>query len=1196
MKKLIWGFTVILILVVGTLLVGPSLIDWNSYKGDVAKKVKALTGRDLKIEGDVQISLFPAPAVIANDVSLSNMAGAATPNMITLQRAEVRIAMGPLLAGQVKVETVRLIKPVIELELLADGRQNWNIQPPVEAASSKSVDEAATPAPSVGSGGTKSSAPAVVLDDFTIVDGALTYRDSALGTIEQVAGLNAHIEAASLAGPFQSTGDLTLRKIPLTYEVTVGEVIQERTLPMNLKLGVGAGDSSLHIGGTILGLSDAPKFKGSIKGEGKNLGLLIEAVTRTPTPPALAQLFSVEGNVAASIHGGQITDLSMQLADSRVEGDIAVEMSKIPRFSVSLTAGRFDLDKWLNVPNKTQTTPAQTAKSPEPVALAVPQKGKTTTQTPVKPAGGVVIPANMGGSVIVSLEALVYRGEVISDVLINTELADGAAHLRQFSAQFPGGSDIAMAGILTSPEGRPVFSGNIETTTNDLRKVINWVGAEIPDVPADRLRKFGITSDINLSPEQLQLQNISVQFDSSRLTGAATIALRERLAFGVNLTLDQINADAYMPVAAASEVQKPEGAVDIEKSATAESAAQADPKTAQSAAAANPFKGLTALAGFDANVLLTIKRLGLQGETLQNVAVDTTLYDGNLDIRKMNVGQVAGASLSTSGKITGLRDIPSAEGLRVQLKTKDLAPLARLAGQSLSFDVGNLGATSVDMTANGSFLKPKIDASLKTAGADIDAKGVVSLLPVGDMFDLGIQIVHPDLIRLLRTFGVAYQPSGKIGAVNVTSQISGNPQNIVFNKLSGTVGTINFGGSGAVALAGVKPKITADLKTGALALDPFLPVTQKASLEDGLWQALKRRPVVWPGPDVNQYPRPIINIASQARWPEDPIDLSMLNSLDADIILKAPIIAVSKYLFEKIDVSAELKNGTLNTRKLEGILFGGKLQGNAQVSAQDNNKIATNFSISNIQIADALQSVTGTATASGELDANMDVTASGNSVFALVSSLAGTGGFSMQDVDATAGGKGSVFAGVYNLLTSLNRLGSNRSGNKSDVSGTFQIAKGVARSSDLKLASALGNGTAKGAVDLAGWKLDMKGQIELQQSALTQILQAKLRKGASPVGFSLSGPLDAPDVSIDTGALLGGGLPIPGADTLFNKAPKGIGNVLKGLLGGGSAPATSTETPPSQDGDTPPPARSTEQQQAPAQKITPEDLLKKLFK
>ncbi|MGY9062570.1 MAG: AsmA family protein, partial [Rhodospirillales bacterium] len=129
MKKIVWGLSIVVLIIVGVIVVGPSIIDWNAYKDDVSQKVKVLTGRDLKISGDVQVTLFPAPTIIANDVSFSNMQGAATETMVKLERAEVRIALRTLLVGQIKVETVRLIKPIIELELAADGRKNWEIKP-----------------------------------------------------------------------------------------------------------------------------------------------------------------------------------------------------------------------------------------------------------------------------------------------------------------------------------------------------------------------------------------------------------------------------------------------------------------------------------------------------------------------------------------------------------------------------------------------------------------------------------------------------------------------------------------------------------------------------------------------------------------------------------------------------------------------------------------------------------------------------------------------------------------------------------------------------------------------------------------------------------------------------------------------------------------------------------------------------------
>lgn len=1190
MKKIFWGFTIILLLILGTAVVGPSMIDWNRYKGEVTQQAKIYTGRDLKILGDVQVSLFPAPAIIANDVSFSNLPGAATTEMIKLQRAEVRIALSPLLAGQIKVETVRLIKPVIELELLADGRQNWNFETPKpDAPAQPSADK-----PAASAASSPKSEPTVVLDDFTIVDGALTYRDSKAGTIEKIEGLNARIEAASLLGPFQSKGSLKLRQIPLTYDITVGEVIKERTLPLNMRFGVGAGDTSLQIGGTLLSLSENPKFKGTLKGEGKNLSLLIEAITRTPAPPALAQLFSVEANISASQDGGELTGLQMRLADSRVEGDVAFEVAETPRFSVSLTAGRFDLDKWLSgasaptEPTKTETDTTSKAATKKAVAA-----------TPSSPAvaGGVEIPNNISGSVIVSVEALVYRGEAINDVLITTELADGIVQLSQFSAQFPGGSDIAMSGLLSSPGGKPNFSGAIEATTNDLRQVTKWLGVALPGVPADRLRKIEFSSDVTLTPGDVQLQNIDLKFDSTRVTGATTVALRSRPAFGLNLTVDQIEVDAYFdksvkPVASATKK------IESEKNSESQSKGA---KSTQKPVSENPFKGLAALGSFDANAVLTVKRLGWQGDALSNVVLDATLYDGSLDIRKMNVGRFAGASVATTGQINNLRDIPVLKNLHVVAKAKNLTPLVRYAGLKLPFNAKGLGASTVDIRANGSVLKPKIKAAIETAGATVSASGNVSMLPVGDLFDLAIKVSHPDLPRLLRTLGVKYRPAGNLGALVLSTQASGKPTHLKFKQMSGKLGKLAYSGTASLNLENERPIVSADLHTGALILDMFLPAAQNAALEGILWGALKRRPVVWPGPDATPQSPSLVRIATKGRWPTDPIDLSVLNSFDANFALKAPLVAYSKYLFDNVQVGANIKNGTLKTERLMAGVFGGKLDGIAEISTVRSNQFASTFSLIGINIADALKSLTGKATASGRLNANLDVIASGKSVADIVSSLAGTGAFTMKDVDVTAGSKGSAFAGVYNLLTSLNRLGSSRSGNNADVAGTFQIARGIAKTNDFKLASALGNGSATGTVDLPGWKLNMKGQIELQQSALTQILQAKLRRGASPVGFSLSGPLDAPDVNIDTGALLGGSLPIPGADALLNKAPKGIGKLLRGLLGGGSSP-----TPPAPSGSaggsvspggaTPPPARSTGQQPAPSQKFRPEDLLKQLFK
>jgi hypothetical protein len=231
------------------------------------------------------------------------------------------------------------------------------------------------------------------------------------------------------------------------------------------------------------------------------------------------------------------------------------------------------------------------------------------------------------------------------------------------------------------------------------------------------------------------------------------------------------------------------------------------------------------------------------------------------------------------------------------------------------------------------------------------------------------------------------------------------------------------------------------------------------------------------------------------------------------------------------------------------------------------------------------------------VDFALDVTSGGRSVAAIIQALNGRGNFALSNMDVRKATKGSLISGLLGLFTSLNKLGGKSGSNKGSVNASFDIKRGIATTSDLKLASSFGNGVAAGNINLPRWTIDLNGEILLAESFLTRLLKAKVRESRNAVPFSITGSLEAPNVKVDTNAALGAGIPIPGADALLNKAPKGVGNILRGILGGGSQPQSS---PPSTSGssqpppsNTPPPPPSDQQQ---PQQINPQNLLKQLFK
>ncbi|MDA0998752.1 MAG: AsmA family protein, partial [Proteobacteria bacterium] len=159
MKKVLWGAGALILTLAALVLIAPNLVDWNSYKPEIAAQVHKYTGRDLTIGGAIGMKVFPKPTLIVGDVGFGNLPGGRTKDMVRLKSVEVRIALAPLLGGNIQVETVRLVEPKISLEVMADGRANWDIKP-VGSSEAGTKKETSAPA-SVGA-----PAAAIAVDNF----------------------------------------------------------------------------------------------------------------------------------------------------------------------------------------------------------------------------------------------------------------------------------------------------------------------------------------------------------------------------------------------------------------------------------------------------------------------------------------------------------------------------------------------------------------------------------------------------------------------------------------------------------------------------------------------------------------------------------------------------------------------------------------------------------------------------------------------------------------------------------------------------------------------------------------------------------------------------------------------------------------------------------------------------------------------
>lgn len=1183
MKKVLWGIGGLLVAVVVFVLVAPNFVDWNGYKGTITDRAMSATGRNLEILGDIKISVFPAPMVRAENVRIANVEGAATSDMMTLRSLEVRVALLPLLSGTVQVNSIRLVDPVINIEKMEGGKTNLVFTPQGQGPAAGSSPEANVPSAAAGSENSN-GAGAIRIDDLVIENGTLVYRDGPAGTVERVEKLNSRFAAASLNGPMETDGTAVVRGFPISFDVSMGNIVHGRTVPVSVEVGVAPGDVTARLSGSVASLTDAPRFKGKLTVKGTDLGSFVEGMSSGASlPPMLKRPFGLSADIQANQNSAEVTAIDLNLADLKGTGKLTAKLAETIDANLELSIGRLDLDALIAAAAATSAAAVKANTTSD--TSAVPPKATAVTG-PKKAASAIEIPKNINATLDVNVEAITFRKSLIRQGRLSAELASGEVTLNQLSALLPGGSDFAVFGFATvGPDGL-AFEGNVDMTANDLRAFLKWAGAPELSVASERLRKLKLAGKVIADPKNVRLNEIAIQLDNTRINGAATIAMRDRPALGINLVVDKLNLDGYLPDA------KPEAKGTSRSNETAPAGSQKPTTSAQS----DPFAGLTALGTFDANVKAKVNLLTFRDAPVRNLALDATLFNGALTLRDLSASDFAGLALKVGGNFSGFLNSqglidPTVKGLKIDARGKDLSRIIKMAGVALPFSAKQLGAVRITSQLDGRLLnKLQTTTELRAAGGRLNLEGEIVPLSLSPAVDTEFKFTHPNLVRLLRLAGVDYRPNkAKFGGVNIAGRLSANLKTATVSNLVAAVGPVSAKGRVKADMTGPRPKINANLSTNAFRIDDLLPAKQRAGVAPDLSMP-RIVPAAWrPGEPLSTFIHKIATTAG-GRWPTDPIDLSILRALDADFQITSTAISFDTITVDRPVVSGTLLNGVLATRQLTGTVFGGSLTGNARLTeGGQNSRYASKVSIRNLDAARAAKAAGQSSVGAGRLDLDLDVTSAGGSVAGLVRALNGNGSLQAKGLDVRGSGAGMILQPLYALVGGLNQVfgaltgGGTQKRGLADLGGSFVIRNGIGTFSDFKLASTLGNGGARGTVDLPKWLIDVAGEMQVAQNLI-------VTKGILKVPFTARGPLDSPKVNFSLPAQ---GLKIP--TELFNK--KGVGNILKGILGGGqsqSAPAQQ-QTAPSSGGLPPPPPLPEEQQQQQAPQ-KPEDILKGILR
>jgi uncharacterized protein involved in outer membrane biogenesis len=1278
-KKILIAVGALLVLAVAAILVVPSFINWNGYKQQIESEARKATGRDLSIDGDISLALLPAPKLSVKGVRFANAEGGSAPDMATLESLDVRVALMPLLSGKIQVTSLTLVKPTILLEKLPDGRGNWQIAPVGEIAPAPS--EAAHEG--IGGGGLSLS-----FDRVRIENGTFIYRDVAAGSEQKLEALDSEIHVGSLSGPFDATGTATYQGIKARFEAGAGALSAGQPATVRLKLGLGAPESVLEFSGTVATETEAgPHLTGKLLAAGDDLGALLNAVSPGAGSSALTkQKFSLSSDIDAGATGGGAKNLTLVLGDQQATGEASVELGEMIKAKLAMSLPGLDLDKLLAL-----AAPAPGAQTP----AAVPQ-------TEAKPPS-FALPQNILADIDLGIEAISYNNGVVNKVRLVAQVANGELSLTRFNASLPGGSDVALAGKLATVEGLPSFAGTLELHSDNLRSLLEWLKVTIPDMPPDRLRKLSLASRVTATPNQLQIAEMDLRFDSSRVAGGIVVALptgdRKVPGLGIGLAIDKINLDAYLP-------SKPAGAAGTTQPATTQPSATGATQTAgagkETGSGGLPLDALKPLAGLNANVELKVGSLTMNDQTAKGVHLDATLQGGTLTLRDVSVKDFAGGSGNLSGTVANLATEPTLDS-QFSLKVADATRVLQFAGMEnppqklgklaftgklsggrqqvaydIAFDIAGIGANGkAKGTASGLGAGiPKIDTDFaltaKNAGpllemaglagasgaklgqldfsgtaksgedqvtynaslslAGIAGKGsfdgAVSGLTGTPHVDTQIDLSADKPAPLLALFGVDGPTAAKLGALAIRGTLKGGADDMALNlALGGLGGSATLqGGIKAMAtppsfnlvmtanhpeLRQLASAFAPNAAPGNASLGPLsLSATATGTTENAKVTdlALKMGPSDLAGTVEYAAPqggRPMLtanltstmfdvspfvpapkggdskkNAPAGERWSKEPLDLSALDGLDADVTAKAQHFVMNETKIDNLDTHMTLKDGTLTIDKFTGNTYGGAVDLAGTLASRGTPTFQGRLSGTNLSSSQLMGAGLLADRITGPVTVTTDLNAAGASMAELVSNLNGNGNLNgnitvLSKIEQQVGSIG------LNLLGSLaqQKLGAAGTqiqgltqiadtayraftGVPNSLTGDFLIRNGKVTTDNLALANANARALAQGAADLPAWTLDLLATIFRAPDLNQPYLQ-----------LNLNGLLDSPNTKFK--GFQGTNASAPAASDLLQQVlPSGTGTngtqkptgiwqqILPGVLGTGqSGGGSGTGTP-----------------------------------
>ncbi|MEQ9520270.1 MAG: AsmA family protein [Parvibaculum sp.] len=1054
----------LLVLLLFGALIGPSVVDWNSFRSGIETQISQATGRHVTIEGDINFVILPSPRFRLDAIEIRPSADAEP-----FARADVlegEVALTPLLRGEVDVTRIRAQDFSISLKRDAHGQMNW------ASHNSDAAIGALNPAD-------------VRLDRVNFDNGHLRIEDARSGREFEFSSINGELKAGSLIGPYRFDGTFVLDEELLALSVGVGAIAGDRAFPVSIDLA----SERFKWASSFSGIATEASLAGRLDGT-----LLMQVGTpRTVDEVTEPAFLSAKSGLVVSQRQTTFRDLEVSLVGAPLKGQALLTYDAAPVLTGRLGGALLPLDALLKSYH----------------ALDLPRTRS-------------VMPVGLSGKLDVTAAEVTYSDVRARDVSLDVGFAKGELNVNDLTGHLSGIAEATLVGVLKLENRTRRFDGTVTGSISDLAGFEKWLWEKRGNALSDGERyapraagRLDFTTSLALKPSLVQAYGFSAVFadgkgsrpplmggfswarqngkpaasvelhgpyadlnflagfeaglsdasawDLSALDGNLLIKLDELKYRGLRYSDVDIAAtvkEGALNIRQASAIGVPGNRRDGEMSAEPDApdlgVSVAGMVTSLSPRFSGDLSGTlnaplaVELAGAYFDRSLAAVEAG--GITFQLHGGDGA--EGVHDVRLDVAGKIDGADLTL--RAAERRAGEGSPRLELSMTISDRAsdPVSQFLPRLLQLPAGAVvekGELLVTLVGDrGGELETAL--LYRAAGSSLSLKGNVED-PFGVVHFAGRFEAKADTYRqLANQFALSGEISdlidvnGRGGAVLATGDLDWRSTDLSLRDVEAVAGSFRVSGEATADWQGEMPKLTAELDLGRIALDHFLE-----NDDEEVWSA-------------------------------HPLDWAFLGRASGSFNLEAVSVDVAGLSFEEVSTVGALEDGVLSFSPLTArfgdgrVTMGLRVEGGVGIPG-----VGLTLAVENTELDAATKMLFGSPLAAGSVTGNLQLEGRGRSQLGLVSTLTGRGGLQLRSgsfagFDLTAFRKGLEGLQDIAQLSPLVDLTLLKGANGFDfVEGEIELDEGV-----LKFTGESGEVTGASSTKVEAFADLVRGELDLE--------------------------------------------------------------------------------------------------------------------